>query len=517
MKEFIDLEIRVGALVADQAGYPVSLRGEPVGECQGLMSPPDPEQLAAAALRVDTAETGRLLYEALFPDRIRSGCTAALAVARSDPERYGGVRVRLCISPDAPELHALPWERVYLDDGAGMHPLAADGRTPFSRTLAQATRVRSGLGERPVRMLFAVANPHGMSPEQELDVSAELESLDEALAAMPPALRARLEVSLMPGRTALSGIARRGLASCGYAIVPGPTSLDNLMNAWQQGPGFDLFHLVAHGAFAASTEGRAGKTTLALETADGELCPVADQDFVTKLGSATSRPRLVFLSACHSAERDPTNAMLGLAPKLVQQDVPAVVAMQHPIAMEHNRTLVSTFYRRLLEHGVVDLAMNQARAALFTSESLDWSTPALYMRLADARLLDPGVPDTDAGSGEEVADTPPAPPPPPPKGLVRLSTREQRDRLAILLEDCDSLQSDFTRAVLSSVIQSLGKEIYSRVKSHPTLQMSLTDLVTHCSNRTGYVDKLVEAVRVHEGESDQMKAIDAFVAPLRQG
>ena len=49
---------------------------------------------------------------------------------------------------------------------------------------------------------------------------------------------------------------------------------------------------------------------------------------------------------------------------LVQGGVPAVLAMQDPVFADAARQFSRTFYRRLLAYHQVDLASNEARAAL---------------------------------------------------------------------------------------------------------------------------------------------------------
>ena len=60
-------------------------------------------------------------------------------------------------------------------------------------------------------------------------------------------------------------------------------------------------------------------------------------------------PQLVFLAACDSAKRpeNGANPFVGLAPKLVEKGVPAVVAMQDLVPMDLAHTLTGDFYRRL--------------------------------------------------------------------------------------------------------------------------------------------------------------------------
>jgi hypothetical protein len=97
-------------------------------------------------------------------------------------------------------------------------------------------------------------------------------------------------------------------------------------------------------------------------------------------------PHLVVLAACQSAQQSTSAAFTGLGPQLVQIGLPAVIAMQENVTVVTARQFAATFYRRLLEHGTVDLAMNEARGTLITNGRFDAAVPVLFMRLPDGRL-----------------------------------------------------------------------------------------------------------------------------------
>jgi hypothetical protein len=60
--------------------------------------------------------------------------------------------------------------------------------------------------------------------------------------------------------------------------------------------------------------------------------------------------------------------------------------MRGKISQASARTFSRTLYERLLAHGVVDLAMNEARSTLVTERRADAAVPVLFMRLKDGRL-----------------------------------------------------------------------------------------------------------------------------------
>jgi hypothetical protein len=130
-----------------------------------------------------------------------------------------------------------------------------------------------------------------------------------------------------------------------------------------------------------------GGTVLYLEATDGSIEPVTQERIVEAFGALATPPLLCFLAACESAVRSKSEAFLPLGPALVQEGgVQAVVAMSDKVGQETARVFTEQFYRRLLAHGVVDLAVNEARALI--KDRWDWGVPVLFTRLDDNQLID---------------------------------------------------------------------------------------------------------------------------------
>ncbi|MGE5155495.1 MAG: CHAT domain-containing protein [Bdellovibrio bacteriovorus] len=376
----VDLLIRIGR--AEGAQYPVEAVVEGAAQYFGGLLALDQEALRAQSL--DVAAYGTTLSEALFSRPIQRAYDQALARAR---ERCGGrLRLRLQIDPDASELEALRWERLILRQDARALPAAVAMETPFSRYTALEQDRPAPLGERPVRVLIAVANPDGLDAWSlaPVDVEGEVASLWDGLSTL--ASPASLAIAILPGRSGLSPSLTQTLSGRGARVLPGVTGIAALSDLMRQ---FHVVHLIAHGAFRPGAAGSPGSTRLLLESPDGSADLVTDDELAARWGAATPLPRLVYLAACESAARDEatTQAFVGLGPKLVAAGVPAVVAMQDRMPMEASKALTRRFFQSLLRHGVVDQALNEARWVLYERRSLDWSIPVLSMRLAEGRLL----------------------------------------------------------------------------------------------------------------------------------
>jgi hypothetical protein len=107
---------------------------------------------------------------------------------------------------------------------------------------------------------------------------------------------------------------------------------------------------------------------------------------IATIRAAATPPLLINLTTCQSGRYD---AFIPLAPRLITEaGVQAVLAMNGPIRVDTARLFSEHFYQRLLHHGLVDLATNQARALIH--DQADWGIPVLFSRLPDNRLLSVG-------------------------------------------------------------------------------------------------------------------------------
>jgi HEAT repeat protein len=345
------------------------------------------DQNALLAAQLDARAYGQELDRELFAGPILRAYdrVAGRAAALADDQGEGRLRVQLWIDEDADELQVYNWERLFhLYKGQELS-LATSASTPFSRYISLEIAEAPPLTERPIRILAALSNPsdlpEGLKP---VDVNDQVEALHQALGDL--ASQELVAVTVMPGRSGLDPALRKKLEKDGYRILDGPTSLDNLLRGLQ---GCHVCHYIGHGAYRQPDPNVPGTAALYLETEQGVFHAARDSEIVEKLAQADPLPRLVFLSACESARRDPgaEHGFIGLGPRLVQAGVAAVVAMQDLVPVDLARQLNADFYRRLLEHGEVDRAMNQSRLLLFNDQRADWSIPVLFMRLKTGQLF----------------------------------------------------------------------------------------------------------------------------------
>jgi tetratricopeptide (TPR) repeat protein len=347
---YADLEIRI--LERQGAGYPVELTLDGEQEFpRGYLSP----DLLPWVPSATPAEDGERLFQLLLADdRLR----AAWAEVRGQtPLR----RVHLRIDESAPELHALPWE-LLRELGSGVPPqtLAATVATPFSRDLAGKWLSVTPVAERPVKLLVVIANPNDLADYRlpAIDVAAEQRSIEAAVAGLGEGL---LELSFLKP----------------------PVTLARLEAELKAG-GAHILHIVAHGMYHPQR----ARAILFLADEANQVQRVGEEAFAEMLARQRETLRLVFLASCQTATRSPADAFRGFAPQLISAGVPAVVAMQDLVPVETARAFTATFYRQLLDHGLVDLAVNEARSILMSGDMAgSWSVPVLFSRVPAGRLV----------------------------------------------------------------------------------------------------------------------------------
>jgi hypothetical protein len=340
---FTDLEIRI--FQKQEQGYPVEMTLGGQQEFPRGFMPPEVLPWSASG---DVAADGAQLFETLFKDGALRG---AWAEARGRAQQR---RIRFRIDPQAAELHVLPWE--LLQENQAL--IAAQADTPFSRYLPIALPWSGAVEQRPIKVLVAISNPDDLKEKYDLppaDVALERKTLEDAFAAVD---QKDLTITFMDA----------------------PITLERIEEELRKG--YHIFHYLGHGAFNAKRQ----QAALYLQDVDGHAKRAVDDEIVSMVARQGVRPLLIFLAACQSAVRSSADAFVGLGPKLVSAGVPAVIAMQDFVTVETARKFSGTFYKRLVEHGQLDRAANEARSTLLTAGRPDAVVPVTFMRLKSAQL-----------------------------------------------------------------------------------------------------------------------------------
>jgi hypothetical protein len=322
---------------------------------------------------------GKRLGEVLFNPAIMN----ALRQARGLLERPVRIRLWLEMGPNGEreDQHGLRWERAYVVVNEKDWPLAIAPGLPFSRYVPAESIDSDASDDSVFNLLVVFASPDNLGPEQQpVDVDADLSTLLDGIGPLMQGRRFQLVV--MPGRTGMSAALHKRLAESGTKVVEGPSSIDAIARSVRDCHGL---HLVAHGTMNPETQ----RGSLVLEDKEGHRAFAFDDDLNPWIHPNL---RAVVLQSCQTATPTPKLGppFVGIGPRLVQLGVPAVVAMQDYVAMDDARVFAAAFYRSLVRHGLVDVAVNEGRNAMFEKSKNDnFSIPALFMRLKGGLLWRP--------------------------------------------------------------------------------------------------------------------------------
>ena len=325
--------------------------------------------------RIDSPEVGAAksfgerLFSAVFNGEVRGCLRSSLDdVARKD----AGLRIRVRLT-EVPELADLPWE--YLYNPSLNRFLALSVETPFVRYLELPESIRPFTVTPPLRVLVMISSP---SDYPRLDVEQEWTKLQESVADLT---KSGLIVLERLDKATLSLLQRR-----------------------LRREEYHVFHFIGHGGF----EQKLQDGVLIFEDDAERGRPVSGQDLGTLLHDHRTL-RLAILNACEGARTSRTDPFAGTAQSLVQQGLPAVIAMQFEITDEAAITFAHEFYAAVADGYPVDASVAEARKAIFAEgNGLEWGTPVLYLRAADGLIFRVERPAEPAHIIEQPALTKPA-------------------------------------------------------------------------------------------------------------
>ena len=359
-----DLEIHIKG--CEEAGYPVEVTVDGKDLPRGYLAPVVLPWTSSASASAD----GARLFHLLFADSELYDAWVSTRYRR--PSR----RIRLRVDDSAAALEAIPWE--LLRDPRRVIPaqdLGAAAATPFCRYLPGRWLPGAPTLRRPIKVLAAIANP--------VDSEAEFAAIESAVGGLEAEVTrfSRDETASTNLKSGEGGPLQPSAQEQSDRTNPLASYLAELRR------GYQVFHVVGHAVV------REGKAALLLVDEESRSVPVCAQELAMALtGSGTllaDKMRLIILSAPQNAGRTstPASGFCDLARELVTAGVPAVLIIPQPVSPDAVQQFVGTFYRELLEHGQVDLAANQARAALLAVYPDPEQLPVLFTRLRDGALL----------------------------------------------------------------------------------------------------------------------------------
>lgn len=299
--------------------------------------------------REEVEDIGRRLFNASFAEKVRILWQTTLLDASRD-DRH----VRVCLHlRDADDCSGWPWEWLYDSERRSFLSLSID--TPLVRYPASLAAARPLRCHLPLRILVVAASPPGVD---RIDVQREWETLQTSLQNLVD--RGDIQLDLLKRAT-----------------------LPDLQRKLRQR--FHILHFIGHGFY--DRDQREGG--LLFEDGTGGSRRVTGRDLASLI-SGRKTLSLIVLNACEGARTDAVAPFPGVAQGLALTQVPAVVAMQFKISDPSAITFAGHFYGALAEGDPVDVAVAEARQAMFSSDwdGVEWGTPVLFLRSPDGRIFE---------------------------------------------------------------------------------------------------------------------------------
>lgn len=342
----LEFELSISAADASPGGHNVTVR-YPKGMRMGAFSLAEIAEVAAAiadALLIHEPErdfmrqVGAALFDSLFAGQVLDAWRECRTLAES---QQTGVRLRLFT--DQPAVMDVPWE--YLRDGQNDCWLALDPKLSLVRGLPLGGQDPLPVDD-SLRVLVMIADPTDREP---LDSAREWANLETATGAAA--------VELIP-------------------IEPTLAALQDALRQRQP----HIFHFVGHGSAD-------GEAVLFLCDADGTAQAIGG-DRLSPLLAGCPSLRLVFLNACAGSAPGTASAFAGLAQQLIQQQIPAVLAMQAPIYDDHALGFSLEFYTALADGVPVERAVQEGRLRIHQM-AYSWGIPTFYFQSGEPFALPP--------------------------------------------------------------------------------------------------------------------------------
>ena len=291
---------------------------------------------------------GRKLYNAVFQDELRDTLQRSLRQTRAQGV---GMRLRLRLA-DTPELAELPWEFLY--DPRHNRFLAQSRHSPLVRYLDLPDPPQPLSVEGPLRLLVMISSP---TDYPELDVEREWSALTGALA--PRQAEGRVIIERLAANMSTLRVRLRREE-------------------------FHVFHFVGHGFYRRDWD----DGVLVMEDRNGRPHEVTGEELGGLLNEY-DMTRLAVLNACEGARGGTSNPFAGTAQSLIQQGLPAVVAMQFEITDTAAIIFAHELYGAIADGYPLEAALTEARGAIRDEgNATEWGTPVLYSRAPDGRLFD---------------------------------------------------------------------------------------------------------------------------------
>lgn len=445
---------------------------------------------------MDHVQFGTRLFETIFAGPVGTLFERSLDMVEGKGQ---GLRIRVRVDENIPEISILPWEYLYLPS-FGRFPALSD-HTPIVRYMELAQAEEKLAIRPPLRMLVVVSHPTDLNLS---GVEEEWKRLQEAL----------------------KTLVDRNLIVLERLESATPSALLRRLRRSQSDGEIHILHFI--GASYFDENGHVGG--LWFETETGTQNAIMAEQLALLLYDHRSL-RLIFLSTYAESQRRTFEAFNTVAQTLVRQRMPAVLAMQFQVSNEAAIALSYEFYQALSDGLAVDAAVAEARKAIFIQGKLmEWGAPVLFMRSPDGNIFDDtkigkaaaSVPDDSDTNTVVRNDAPP---------FVRqsnenkvqnsvrtlnplneqLSLRANFDQFVDALLQCQSLSQGSTR---DDIVSELPPEIRNNISRRAASYPDVRNIVKTCLNYQDGMKTLLDILHGYEGNSTGYLSVRALLTEL---
>lgn len=311
-------------------------------------------------------ELGRILFERLFPDSPEHGrglqCYRELA---NKAKTNGSLRTWLNLPA---ELEAIPWELLLCPVNNSW--LAVDTSRALVRTLP-LDKCRElpndwSREDGPLRIVVVMAGPEQdhLTPSLRNELQAHKQHLQDCHATL-----------------------ERGEEDVKIEYIEGAGTYQQLVERLSQPKPIHVLHIFYHGepigdeAVLKFVKEASGQN---IKHDDGD--PIRSsilREHIRKRFTSfpNERIQLVVLNACFNVSAAHGGLLKNLAAELVQEGVPAVIAMQGRAEPKVVHELARTLYESLWNAESIDRALTKARSQLYNPyiPTLEWAIPVLFL------------------------------------------------------------------------------------------------------------------------------------------
>jgi formylglycine-generating enzyme required for sulfatase activity len=340
--------------------------GEPSGAFRYVAKLNELTPLLSSALNNELNDSSRVrtlgetLFDILFDDVLRQDFVRFYEqVVHQDKQL---LRIELDIDEQGmSEVAALPWEFMCLPERANLGTiwLSTAPEVVFSRRRSQ----------------YFAAQPIQLQKNEKLRIAL--------VVASPPGLP---EVAYEPIEEALETLAQDKAELVELLPVLHSAGLESIDEMLSQRP--HIVHFMGHCGLRDDQGKEVGVIAL-VDPDENEVLWIEAGHFSEQFNQY--RPGLVMLQASQSGRLSASQAFAGVASRVVQQNIPVVVAMQYDVSDSIASRFARRFYKQLAEGDPVDIAAQYGRRAISLSpaqyKKRDFATPVIFMRVENGYLF----------------------------------------------------------------------------------------------------------------------------------